>query len=73
MNNLLSYCGLVEMRINASDKDLPVRAKKVPSRVKLGRARFNRLNPSVSISSELAILAIYSFFSTNSEIYFILL
>ena len=25
MNNLLSYCGLVEPRISASDKDLPVR------------------------------------------------
>ena len=24
MNNLLSYCGLVDERINASDKDLPV-------------------------------------------------
>ena len=24
MNNLLSYCGLVDMRINASDKNLPV-------------------------------------------------
>jgi hypothetical protein len=24
MNNLLSYCGLVYVRINASDKDLPV-------------------------------------------------
>ena len=24
MNNLLSYCGLVDVRINASDKDLPV-------------------------------------------------
>ena len=24
MNNLLSYCGLVDLRINASDKDLPV-------------------------------------------------
>ena len=24
MNNLLSYCGLVDPRINASDKDLPV-------------------------------------------------
>ena len=23
-NNLLSYCGLVDVRINASDKDLPV-------------------------------------------------
>ena len=25
MNNLLSYCGLVDARISASDKDLPVR------------------------------------------------
>ena len=25
MNNLLSYCGLVDVRINASDKDVPVR------------------------------------------------
>ena len=24
MNNLLSYCGLVNARISASDKDLPV-------------------------------------------------
>ena len=24
MNNLLSYCGVVDVRINASDKDLPV-------------------------------------------------
>ena len=24
MNNLLSYCGLVDVRINPSDKDLPV-------------------------------------------------
>ena len=24
MNNLLSYCGLVDVRINGSDKDLPV-------------------------------------------------
>ena len=25
MNNLLSYSGLVDVRINASDKDLPVK------------------------------------------------
>ena len=25
MNNLLSYCGLVDPRISASDKDLPVK------------------------------------------------
>ena len=27
MNNLLSYCGLVDVRINASDKDLPALLK----------------------------------------------
>ena len=25
MNNLLSYCGLIDAKIRASDKDLPVR------------------------------------------------
>ena len=30
MNNLLSYCGLVDVRINASDKDLPVHQQVVP-------------------------------------------
>ena len=28
MNNLLSYCGLVDAKIRASDKDLPVKVKK---------------------------------------------
>ena len=28
MNNLSSYCGLVDARISASEKDLPVRFKK---------------------------------------------
>ena len=27
MNNLLSYCGLVDARIRASEKDLPVQVK----------------------------------------------
>ena len=27
MNNLLSYCGLVDAKIRASDKDLPVQSK----------------------------------------------
>ena len=26
MNNLMSYCGLVDAKIRASDKDLPVKA-----------------------------------------------
>ena len=29
MNNLLSYCGLVDARISASEKDVPVRAPPV--------------------------------------------
>ena len=29
MNNLLSYCGLVDPRISASDKNLPVQFDKV--------------------------------------------
>ena len=28
MNNLLSYCGLVDAKIRASDKDLPVQMAK---------------------------------------------
>ena len=27
MNNLLSYCGLIDARISASEKDLPVQGK----------------------------------------------
>jgi hypothetical protein len=27
MNNLLSYCGLIDAKIRASDKDLPVNKK----------------------------------------------
>ena len=29
MNNLLSYCGLINTRIRASNKDLPVKAAEV--------------------------------------------
>ena len=29
MNNLLSYCGLVNAKIRASDKDLPVQGKEM--------------------------------------------
>ena len=28
MNNLLSYCGLIDAKIRASDKDLPVNVAK---------------------------------------------
>ena len=30
MNNLLSYCGLIDAKIRASDKDLPVTGKQEP-------------------------------------------
>ena len=36
MNNLLSYCGLVDAKIRASDKDLPVQQKFNNSRVGRG-------------------------------------
>jgi hypothetical protein len=29
MNNLLSYCGLIDAKIRASDKDLPVKTEAV--------------------------------------------
>ena len=34
MNNLLSYCGLVDARISASEKDLPVNEKRTPEKTK---------------------------------------
>ena len=30
MSNLLSYCGLLEVRISASEKDLPVQEPQIP-------------------------------------------
>ena len=47
MNNLLSYCGLVDSRIIASEKDLPVRlsekAKKIWSNLALRLGVTNKL------------------------------
>jgi hypothetical protein len=40
MNNLLSYCGLLDPRIRASDKDLPV--QKTVKRMMLPVPRFNK-------------------------------
>jgi hypothetical protein len=37
MNNILSYCGLVDRRISASDKDLPVQ-QQIPSSNKKQKA-----------------------------------
>ena len=34
MNNLLSYCGLVDANISASDKDLPVHSSFVANNLK---------------------------------------
>ena len=33
MNNLLSYCELIDAKIRASDKDLPVKGTKYPHNV----------------------------------------
>ena len=35
MNNLLSYCGLVDARISASDKDLPVQSCKAIQNIQM--------------------------------------
>ena len=40
MNNLLSYCGLVDVRICASEKDLPV----LPDFVKNDARNLNDIN-----------------------------
>ena len=42
MNNLLSYCGLVDAKIRASDKDLPVQNQEMR-----GLLRQNNLNESL--------------------------
>ena len=41
MNNLLSYCGLVDARIRASNKDLPVLEKVQMTFEKNSKAAFN--------------------------------
>ena len=38
MNNLLSYCGLVDARISASEKDLPVTKEVLKTVVRKNRA-----------------------------------
>ena len=40
MNNLLSYCGLIDAKIRASDKDLPV------YRTGLAGVQFQKKNPN---------------------------
>ena len=49
MNNLLSYCGLIDANIRASNKDLPVRAYQL--------YRFVRLNPSYLVSAQIECTA----------------
>ena len=41
MNNLSTYCGLVDAKIRASDKDLPVRMVKFYGNLK-NREKFDR-------------------------------
>jgi hypothetical protein len=43
MNNLLSYCGLIDTRIRAPDKDLPVIHYKLPGQ-EISEAIFLGLN-----------------------------
>ena len=48
MNNLLSYCGLFELRISASEKDLPVPIKTLEILFKI-KIKFNRIVYSIKI------------------------
>ena len=41
MNNLLSYCGLIDAKISASEKDLPVPCRKIKQRK--FREKFRRI------------------------------
>jgi hypothetical protein len=41
MNNLLPYCGLVDARISASEKDLPVKQASMPMYETLDFVNFN--------------------------------
>ena len=51
MNNLLSYCGLVDARISASEKDLPVLGKKFDVDVLLT----NEVNSSTELKTSLLL------------------
>ena len=44
MNNLSSYCGLVDVEMRASDKDLPVRTDKIHNDSQVISHANNRLN-----------------------------
>ena len=41
MNNLLSYCGLVDAKIRASDKDLPVLPNETLNRLRYPQSKKN--------------------------------
>jgi hypothetical protein len=44
MNNLLSYCGLIDSKIRASDKDLPVNVKTMRTVAQMFVAFSEKLN-----------------------------
>ena len=52
MNNLLSFCGLVDAKIRASDKDLPVN-------VNFGRLKSNSLISLINVETCLLILIFF--------------
>ena len=65
MNNLSSYCGLVDARITASDKDLPV-LKNVPSPLRiLCKVTQKRLH--VIVKKKWTFLALFSFLPATAS------
>ena len=44
MNNQLSYCGLVDAKLRASDKDLPVQEKFLYSKIRFFSSKQEILN-----------------------------
>ena len=63
MNNLLSYCGLVDPRISASDKDLPVMTSVSLSEKKIvDKISFQKNESSTRLFGNLEYIRIFSRF-----------
>ena len=68
MNNLSSYCGLVDAKIRASEKDLPVDLKtiKIPEILVAVTNKFNIILGNVMISSHFPYILL-----SNSTTYYV--
>ena len=66
MNNLLSYCGLFDAKIRASDKDLPVHTDKIHNDSQVISHANNRLNARlvclIAIMNDLSYFFLQTFY-----------